>query len=319
MANESPDFHGLSKIPDSGQFHGVLEAFTGPLVDRNGRWVRYTIHVNEDEYNYITTNDLNWVSGQVGKTIDFPYAGQENCLSPAGDKIPCGTAGAIEIKAAWKVLSEEEKNHQPIRFYTTQGVIYNDVAGEASPEPQPVTLGLVGLHIVHKDPTFGFVWSTFEQVDNTTSSFFKPDCSDCAPVNTETVPQPWTAAKELNPDGTPIQTPAQVVRETPIEDNAAQLNAYYRGLLVGSVWEHYEQVSTQWATGAAAAGTPEFVSNTTMETFYQKFPHTCIGCHTGATTTYCPPDPEGKPTCTSADFSFLLGGAKKKPADGSTY
>lgn len=298
---EPPEMFAISKVTDS--FDEVLEAFNqGPLVDQNGRWVRYEIRVNEDEYNYITSNELYLKSGQVGFTVKFPDgSGQTVCKDGSGQAVSCGDIGSIELKAAWKVLSGAEIASG--RFYTTQGTVYNDAGGDPSPGQNPVTLGLVGLHIVHKTEQNGDVWSTFEQVDNTTTSFFDAACTDCE-VNTQTVPKPYNTAKELAADGTPLQKPAQVVRETPIEQYAAELNTYYQGLLAGTVWEHYQLIASQWGTGTLSSGTPEFVANTTLETFFQKTTNTCMGCHKGATTTYCP---DGQ--CTSADNSFLLGAA----------
>src|SRR5205807_10498628 len=52
-------------------------------------------------------------------------------------------------------------------FYTIQGIVFNNSAGAKSPGKNPVTLGLVGLHILHKAKGQGkWLWSTFEQNDN---------------------------------------------------------------------------------------------------------------------------------------------------------
>lgn len=278
-------------------FPGIGEAVGGVLTDQNGRFVRYEIRVNLDEYNYLTKNNLWQASQQSGKTINFPQGPNDN-PSRCG-AAPCGPVGAMEVKAAWKVLSASEIASG--RFYTTQGTVFNDEDGDPSPGANPVTLGLVGFHILHKTESEAtWFWSTFEQVDNTTSSFFNPNCSgsNCT-ANTQNAKKPYT---ELDPSGNPINAPTQVVRSTPIDktDSAAPaLNAYYRALLKGSVWENYELVSTQWATGGAPAGTPAILANTTLETYIQPN-SSCMGCHKGATTT----------AGSNADFSFLLGEAK---------
>jgi hypothetical protein len=35
-----------------------FQAFSGPLVDQNGKWVRYQILVNREEFEYIFENEL---------------------------------------------------------------------------------------------------------------------------------------------------------------------------------------------------------------------------------------------------------------------
>jgi hypothetical protein len=273
----------------------IAEAVGGVLTDQNGRFVRYEVLINQDEYNYLIANDLWQKSGQQGKTINFPQGPNDN-PSRCG-AAPCGPVGAMEIKAAWKVLSAAEIAAG--RFHTTQGTVYNDENGSASPGPNPVTLGLVGLHILHKTESEAtWFWSTFEHVDNTSRSFFNPNCSSC-PSNQQTAAQPFT---ELAANGTPINKGAQVVRTNSIAANdssAPPLNTWYQGLLAGTVWANYQLVSTQWATGGAPQGTPAVLANTTLETYIQPT-SSCFGCHGLATTT----------AGTPADFSFLLGGAR---------
>ena len=122
------------------------------------------------------------------------------------------------------------------RYYTTQAIVYNTPQGAKSPEPDPVTLGLVGLHVIHKTPTQrGFFWSTFEQVDND-SAFIDP--LKAGPYNKQTAQKPYT---ELNPNATPINALVQIQRNNKIAANPA-LNAYYQKLLSGSVFAHYRLV-----------------------------------------------------------------------------
>jgi hypothetical protein len=277
------------------RFGGIDQAVGGPLTDQNGRFVRYEKRVNMDEFNYLIANNLWNAAGQGGATVSFPTGPNQN-PGPC-DGGPCGPTGAMELKASWKVLNPQEIASK--RFYMRQAWVFNDEAGDPSPGKNPVTVGLVGLHIIHKTATQQtWFWSTFEQVDNTTSSFFNPHCPNCQP-NTQTAKKPYT---ELAPDGGPLNAPVQVVRTTPIqaEKTSPGLNAYYRGLLKGSVWENYQLISTQWATGGAPQGTPVPLANVTMETFIQP-KASCLGCHKNATTV------DGG---ASADFSFLLGEAQ---------
>jgi hypothetical protein len=290
------DLRGNAKVSAAvaARFHGIFEAVGGPLTDQNGRFVRYQKLANSDEYNYLIDNTLWNAAGQKGQTISFPSGPNQNPGPCKG--APCGPVGAMEIKAAWKVLDAAEIKSG--RFFMTEAIVYNNAEGAPSPGKNPVTVGLVGLHVIHKTQTQGsFFWSTFEHVDNTTKSFFNPNCKTCLP-NLQTAAQPYTELTTMTPPPVPVNKPVQVVRVTPIQANGA-LNLYYRGLLKGTVWANYELISTQWATGGAPAGTPAILGNTTLETFIQKN-SSCLGCHKMAQTA----------VQTNADFSFLLSEAQ---------
>ncbi len=278
--------------------NNISEAVGGVLTDQNGRFVRYELLVNETEYDYIVNNNLWNHAGQKGATVDFPTA-------------------SVEIKAAWKVLSESEIDGGT--FYTRMATVYNDAKGNPSPGKNPVTVGLVGLHMVFKDPALKHLWASFEHVSNAPAtgttdmaesySFYNPDCSTDCVQNKQNASTPYT---ELDTSGNPINAPTQVVRTQPLDKNdpgIADLNTYYRNLLAGSVFENYELIGTQWSTGGAPAGTPATLANTTLETYIQAHSplvqkgtpvSSCIGCHKFATTT----------TGSPADFSFLLSEAQ---------
>jgi hypothetical protein len=289
-------FGGISKAPHGlTGLEGIDEAVGGVLTDQNGRFVRYEVRINQDEHNYLLANDLWNKAGQARaqQPINFPQ-GPSDSPSRCGAR-PCGPVGAMEVKAAWKVLSDAEKASG--RFYTTEGIVYNDGNGAPSPGRNPVTLGLVGLHILHKtEKESSWFWATFEHVDNTTKSFFNAACAHC-PANTQTAQQPYT---ELAPNGQPLNKTVQVVRTTPLtttDSDAILLNQYYQGLLrdAGSVFQNYQLVSIQWAFGAAANGAPTPLANTVLETYVQAN-SSCMGCHKSARTA----------AGTPADFSFLL-------------
>jgi len=301
IAKASPQV--LPGMPPFGLGMDMTQAIGGVLTDQHGRFVRYELLMNQTEYTYILSNTLWNKQGQAAftGTITFP-------------------PGSIEIKAAWKVLSEAEIATQ--RFYMSQATVYNDANGDSSPGKNPVTIGLVGLHIVFKDPNLHQLWATFEHVDNAPTvnthemtkafSFYNPQCKPlvkCVP-NFQTARQPYT---ELDAQGKPRNAPVQVVRTTAVastDGSAPAFNTYYQSLLQGSVWANYGLVSLQWQTGTASAGTPTVLANTTIETFIQREaplvltgqakPSSCIGCHKQAVTTAKQP----------ADMSFLLGEAQ---------
>jgi hypothetical protein len=312
----------------SEQFPGIEEAVGGPLTDQSGRFARYEVRLNQDEYNFLTQNNLWSLAGQNAYTQTISF--------PAGPSA-YGPTGPIEIKAAWKVLTAREIASK--RFFMTKAVVYNDEKNPPtpSPGPNPVTLGLVGFHIAHKtklQPTW--IWSTFEHVDNlrpppgsvfgAKASFSNPGCPPATcPPNVQTAASPYV---ELSQQGKPLNRPVQVVRLNPTADsNAARYNQAFQKLLAGSVWANYQLISSQWV-GEVPARIPQpaFLANSVQETFVQApsppsdgpvpFPSpgynpfavgkasaSCLKCHSVAQTR------GGK----TADFSFLLFQARGTP------
>ena len=153
--------------------HGVIAdqfkeaAALTPFTDQNGRWVHYTVLVNQPEYDYIRYCEL--------------YRGK--CFNSTGCDIHLPD-GSVEIKLAWRVLEtcDLPDSKQPCtkedtsRYLTVQGEVefpVNPFQPTDPPQPAivPATLGLVGMHIVHWTNQYrDAVWATFEHVDN------DPDC-----------------------------------------------------------------------------------------------------------------------------------------------
>jgi hypothetical protein len=271
-----------SKAAVTPEMQSILDATNEPVTDQNGRFVRFTINIGEDEYNYIMAKTLWKNSGQTAtQALSFPYSGQSSATE----------LGAMEFKAAWKVLGA---NDTASHFFTQQAIVYNDENGTPSPGPNPVTVGLVGLHITHKTKKQQkWLWSTFEQVENDTQSFFNPKCSATqCPPNVETATQPYF---ELNPDGTPHNKPAQVVPA--VQTTAASLNTTFQGLLPNTPWAYYKLISTQWVGEFGNAPKPAKLGNSVLETFVANTnPYSCMDCHNFAQ------DSQGF----KSDFSFII-------------
>lgn len=271
----------VKKAAVSPQLKNILDATDQPVTDQNGRFVRYTIGIGADEYSYIMNKSLWKSSGQSNTgDLSFPFSQQS---SPT-------ELGAMEFKAAWKVLG---KNDDPSHFFTQLAIVYNDESGSPSPGPNPVTVGLVGLHITHKtNKQHQWLWSTFQQAENDTQSFFNPNCQkDCTP-NTQYATTPYY---ELNPDGTPHNPPVQVVPA--VQTTAASLNSTFAGLLQKTPWAYYQLVSTQWVGEAGTGAKPAKLGNSVLETFVsQVIPYSCLDCHKQAV------DSGGF----NSDFSFII-------------
>ncbi|MDP6958658.1 MAG: hypothetical protein QF645_07585, partial [Planctomycetota bacterium] len=171
--------------------------------------------------------------------------------------------------------------------------------------------GLVGFHVTVKTAGYpGWVWATFEQVDNISTeagSGRRPSYNngtDDPPPNAlgydynpkRNIP-PFARLSERNPVQVTRLVPIPSTPRDPAGYSTADLNHRYRKLLRGTVWEYYELVGTQWSLQPEQytaynpeynyrnytedlAGTPfpSQLSNTTMETYIQTR-SSCIQCH----------------------------------------
>ncbi len=199
--------------PDD-RMSGFLEASTNlPLIDAAGNWAVFERRISPREVDFLKTNRLTTLAGQA------VYARNHDALSfPAGDSQPDGTPGAIELKIAWRILADGDSANA--RFLTRKALLEvsaDEVADSSQPICATVTLGLVGMHIIQKNPSQGslrdqWIWATFEHQDNAPLSsdpanpvdwesygvyaksncpvdagalggqqfsFFNPDCKDC--------------------------------------------------------------------------------------------------------------------------------------------
>lgn len=297
--------------PEGEQFQRLdesIQAFTGPLIDQNGKWVRYEVLINRTEFDYIYENALYSLDGQVA------FTARNEVSFPANR----GTTrhGSMEIKLAWKQLGPDD---DPRRFLVRRAYVDHMIADSAGKpvrsQPTLETMGLVGMHVaVRTESSPTWVWSTFEHVDNVAVNalerdtrgrrlrplFNDPDLptrtiNEMAPRNASP-----NAAGQFTSWSEPLTTePTQVHRIQPVDPATAQLNREVQALLrqAGSVFQHYELIGTQWpvepafpafaggmstgARGEQVSSTPEsivfkvpgkvvpvYLVNSTMETFF---------------------------------------------------
>lgn len=246
-----------------------FEAFTGPLVDQNGKWVRYEIRLDAEEFNYIVKNELYSQDGQVA----FSQKDENNQVNlPVNEDDQHGT---IEIKLAWKELGN---NDDPTRFYTTNLDI---TPSEPNAKIKTIHVGLVGMHIAMRTKSSPeWIWSTFEQIDNVRSNpegngtQSHPNFVDLSYTGTDFNELPaknaikdadgnLVAASAANATTwieslttTPVQVKRIVLpvsaRLNPLDDELAGvthgLNTEVQALLAAkqSVFQYYEMVDVQW-------------------------------------------------------------------------
>jgi hypothetical protein len=256
-----------------------FQAFTGPLVDQNGRWVRYEVLVDREEFEYLYDNALYNLEGQIA----FSQRPTGNEVSFPVDDAERGQHGATEIKLAWKEL--DPKKDDKSRFFVARVKISPAEPlkqGQTEVPAREVDAGLVGMHIaVRTRSSPEWIWATFEQIDNTRvnldanghavrPNFFDPT-RPSLPVNVlppkNAILDPTTGAPKPAGGQTPTtwiesltKTPTQVKRidvppqgslnplDKTLADDAAELNAEVQGRLktLGSVFQYYELIDTQW-------------------------------------------------------------------------
>lgn len=263
------------------------QAFSGPLVDQNGRWVHYTAMMNRPEFDYIVRNELYNLEGQAvytrGHTIEFPVGDDD-------------TPGAVEIKLAWKVLTPEEihsnrflmvkdmeiEQYRPPSVLGLGDVPNAHVTGKSSDNgykavTKKETVGLIGMHIAMRTRSSPqWIWATFEHVDNTRLDESTGDSSHPLPgrpsLSNPDDPEALIGANLLpaynavGADGKPINdwdeskrlAPVEVLRLVPPQPGTEKLNRQMQAFLgaKGSVLRYYELIGTQWPKDPDAPAVP---------------------------------------------------------------
>jgi hypothetical protein len=148
-----------------------------PLIDINGNWTLFERRVNDIEANYLLAPN-----GQASQTLTT-ISGQNNFIKNNHDgvqftssaTVPDGRNGSMELKAAWRII-DRAKGDDPSRYYTQSALlaVAGDLARGGRPFCRSVTLGLVGMHILQRNPVDSknpallpqWIWATFEHADN---------------------------------------------------------------------------------------------------------------------------------------------------------
>ncbi|MBC23176.1 MAG: hypothetical protein CMJ32_04585 [Phycisphaerae bacterium] len=290
------------------------EAFSDrPLIDQNGNFVIYQIYLNQSEFEYFrqtgyydARNQHKAFMQDPPAFVGFPESGSPDEFSPPIKLPDYARQGAIEIKVSYKQLTDSEVDSG--RFFMRE-VYYASNDPDATAPCGPVTLGLVGMHVLQLTPTTGktWFWATFEHVDNVkvhptnptgVPSFNPgPDSADCPP--------PYLTGYSCNGDKcTPFDSPAcppaeisaenplnvcnayldQVVNVSRVEEmdipaSIEAVNIEYQAALPAP-WRYYELIRTvQPDPDGTCCILPDpentvntcFMSNTTMETYTQYY------------------------------------------------
>jgi hypothetical protein len=290
-----PQIHNLSQLSAFGvtNLSSIAQADNNKwLTNQRGGLTYYDIGINEDEFDFIVFNQFH------GSNLTT-YAGQLACAEQPGKNgrggfhLPAGgngipfakldtdcmgnptiygqNVGAIEVKSAWTALPADHS--LDYRYLTA---VANVMMPDGTQQQQ--TVGLVGLHILHKVPgAQQWVWATFEQIDNDPD-----DANDGASYSAPTLPsnanqQPRPGYTYFNPSCTPqtdqvfgcvhneepgaacssqsqpsagcfsYSAPMQITRLVPVDEIANSVTGYTWSLLPAkSVFNYYRLIDVQW-------------------------------------------------------------------------
>jgi hypothetical protein len=252
------------------------------LTDQDGNVVRYEIRINKDEFEYIVKNDLWHQEGMfravtLGPGIELP-----------SQKSEFGDVGAMEVKAAWRIIPESRRDYFEQNYKVAHAKIYNP----ATKTWKDNDVALVGLHIIKKTPKSPqWVWATFEHKDNVPVqgdsgngkqwNFFDPDLFRRDPSYKPNYSAPPSRS-------TPRDQPVQVIRvkQASSDDvDVSGINNAMHELIAAkfprSIWRNYDLVSVQWPREPAKPDPriqkvlpsgqprPRVLANTAMETYQQ--------------------------------------------------
>ncbi|WP_246799668.1 hypothetical protein [Bradyrhizobium sp. CCBAU 51753] len=154
-----------------------LQASTNlPLIDVNGNWTLFERRVNAIEASYLrapqglSSQKLTTRDGQLNFIKNNPKGAEFT----ASASMPDGKNGSIEIKAAWRVLDPSKDD---VSKYYTQNILLavsGDLVSNGQPFCRSEKVGLVGMHILQRNPFVEknkalrpqWIWATFEHVNN---------------------------------------------------------------------------------------------------------------------------------------------------------
>ena len=265
-----------------------------PLIDRSGNLVFYQIFINQSLWEYTVRSEYFDATTQINDVKNSVFIGLPKCACPTDvngglwyDNLPTyAKQGAMSVKVAWKQLSGSEADSG--RYYTREVYYENNTADPTDICPgeseAPITVGLVGLHILRLTPFTGatWFWSSFEHIDNVKGSdgpdgthydanFNNIDCANaasgytrrgtCTDAVTNIATDPWLTAYPPLPANVPANYPdglcgpqdlsssSQIFRiqetQTNLDsDPISTMNNKYQTALQGTPWQYYQQVNT---------------------------------------------------------------------------
>ena len=317
-----PDFAILVNQPGLSNLSlaGGDDFSSGPLVDQEGRYVRYQVGINQAYFEYLRKFEYYNRSKQeeaVNQYLKHPGSKGAFQRLPSGFEpyvqrlSPFARQGMVEVKAAWRIL--EGLPDTTKARYIQRNVFEHLIDGSKKISDKTILMGLVALHILRYTPS-GIVAATFEQVDNVAVGHSAP--SKLKPsFNTGEAPSPVQRLigfeNDVNGNLATIPTfdpdeknpPISIYRVAPIPPAVARFNAEFQAKLFSheaqeySPLAFYELIGTQnrhpgndfsnrETNGHEGPITGVYTNannliNTALESYTQKNV-SCIMCHVAA-------------------------------------
>ena len=199
-----------------------------PLVDINGNWTIFERRVNDVEAKYLrapegnASQTLTTVKGQEQFIANHQPKLDDAVQFTASATVMNSANGSIEIKAAWRII-DPKAGDDPSRYYTmlAQIAVAGDLVRGGRPFCRSALVGLVGMHIIQRNPDFvgnaallpEWIWATFEHVDNA------PDAQ--APCSVRDGCGPTDPGKWINQPSCGAAAPSQTTRYSFFRQNSS--------------------------------------------------------------------------------------------------
>ena len=279
-----------------------------PLVGVNGAYTRYEIHFNEAEFSAFAAN--GWTQARNLPDEKHPAHLPAGSIAVKAAWLPMSEAEARAARGRYYVetadivdVARTLKAGRVVCSKSAVALVGLHIAIKTLSRPQWVWSTFE--HVDNVPPAgAGEAREPDAKDAGRPYAYFNPSrpgrlwppfgSADAEPVD-------WTNPPRLHP------APMQVVRRYPIHAETMTKNRAYWALfgIKGTVWEHYMLVADQWPTSAdppapandgaffpggkpatdaaedykPAAVAQENLINTTMETYLQDAPSSCMACH----------------------------------------
>jgi hypothetical protein len=291
----------------------ALGEFLNPLVAQNRTYTRYEIRLNRLEYDAIAAS--GWTAGRDLPDVANPARLPIGSIAVKASWRVLTTADTPAIRARYYVVQGAEivdvaKSVAAGKIVcSTSDVALVGMHIMVKTRYRPQWLWSTFEHVDNVPPEGqGEAREPDAREAGAPYSYFDP-----AQPDLQLLPLGSPEAKPIslsNPPGLD-PTPMQVRRRHPVHASTMAMNRSYWALpgVKGTVWEHYMLVASQWPTAPVPAGpendgrffpglavdpdTPretyqsadpaaenkENLANTTMETYQQDAPSSCMSCH----------------------------------------
>ncbi len=282
---------------------------SNPLVAQNGAYTRYEIHFNEPEFSTLAAS--GWSQGRNLPDEIHPAHFPVGSIAVKAAWRPLTAADTPAVRARYYVenaeIADVAKTLATGRVVCTRAeVALVGLHIVIKTKSRPQWIWTTFEHVDNVPPAgAGEAREPDARDAGAPYSYFDPSkpMKLWPPLGSaNTLPVDWSNPPKLDP------TPMQVVRRYPIHASTMALNRAYWTLpgVKGTVWEHYMLVAAQWPTrvgppgpdndgaffpGRTDVSSPEDQSyrstakaqensvNTTMETYLQDLPSSCMACH----------------------------------------